>query len=463
MTTRSTPDRSVSLCQTMRGAWPEDCASAIAMSRSRLIPGKTMMADFIVFAPAERQRRRSHASTETRKLSMTVLASSLRAISSAVARALAGSVSLSSSSMTLPARTSFTPAKPSVPRAWAMALPWGSSTPFFSITVTTAFTIPTSLLAALPMHSVSLHRLRAFEVAHAGLGQDAQTLGHFLVGFLDLPQVAAEAVLVHLLVGFAVPQTAIVRADLVGQDDPHLVVFPQPAEFQLEVHQGDADAKQQPGQEVVDAQGQRDDVVQVGGVRPAEAGDVLLRHQRVAEAVVLIIVLDDGAGQAGAFGNAEPLGETAGGDVAEDDLQRNDLHFADQLLAHVQPADEMRRDADLGQAHHQVFADAVVEDPFAGDDALLLRIECGRIVLKILDQGAGFRSLEQDLGFAFVELAAAGHMGFPSAVHPYRPGGRAGIAADPGWQKAGCRRDWAAGQTGRKGARSGGPAANSQS
>ena len=37
----------VSACQTIAGAWPEMSFRARAMSRSRLMPGKTMTADFI--------------------------------------------------------------------------------------------------------------------------------------------------------------------------------------------------------------------------------------------------------------------------------------------------------------------------------------------------------------------------------------------------------------------------------
>src|SRR6476660_2873567 len=49
MTTRSVPAGSaVSACQTIAGARPETSRSARAMSRSRLIPGKTTTADFIL-------------------------------------------------------------------------------------------------------------------------------------------------------------------------------------------------------------------------------------------------------------------------------------------------------------------------------------------------------------------------------------------------------------------------------
>ena len=115
--------------------------------------------------------------------------------------------------------------------------------------------------------------------------------------------------------------------------------------------------------------------------------------------------------------------QAAGGDVAHHHLQRDDLHLADQLLAHVQAADEMGGDADLGQPQHQVFADAVVEHALAGDHALLGAVEGGGVVLEVLHQGARLRPLEQDLGLAFVELAAAGHH-----CSPWRSPRRAGDA-----------------------------------
>ena len=62
-------------------------------------------------------------------------------------------------------------------------------------------------------------------VARAALGQDAEAAGHFLVGLGDLAEVAAEAVLVQLLVGLDVPEPAIVRADLVGEHDAHVLAF----------------------------------------------------------------------------------------------------------------------------------------------------------------------------------------------------------------------------------------------
>ena len=41
--------------------------------------------------------------------------------------------------------------------------------------------------------------------------------------------------------------------------------------------------------------------------------------------------------------------QRAGGDVAHDHLEGNDLDLADQLLAHVEAAHEVRRHADLAE------------------------------------------------------------------------------------------------------------------
>ena len=56
-----------------------------------------------------------------------------------------------------------------------------------------------------------------------------------------------------------------------------------------------------------------------------------------------------------------------------------------------------------------MLGDAVVEHALAADRAALLRVEGGRVVLEILDQRARLGTLVEDLGLAFVDLAAAGH------------------------------------------------------
>ena len=154
-----------------------------------------------------------------------------------------------------------------------------------------------------------------------------------------------------------------------------IVVFPQPPEFQLEIHQLDAGAQKQAGKEIIDADGEIDDVVQILRAGPAERGDVLFAHPGIMQPVILVVIFDDGAGQGGAFLDPQPLGHGAGGDIAHHHFQRNDLDFLDQLLAHVEAAHEMGGHADPGQLGHQIFADAVVEDALAFDRRLLGGVE----------------------------------------------------------------------------------------
>ncbi len=181
-----------------------------------------------------------------------------------------------------------------------------------------------------------------------------------------------------------------------------IFVFEQAPAFHLEVDQTDADAEKQPGEEVVDADGERHDVVDFLRRGPAERGDVLFRHHGVVELVVLVIELDDRARQLGALLDAEALRQRARRDVPHHHLQRHDFDLANQLLAHVEAADEMGRHPDVVEVLKQVLRNPVVEDALALDHLVFLGIERGRIILEVLDQGSRLRTFIQDLGLAFV-------------------------------------------------------------
>ena len=86
-----------------------------------------------------------------------------------------------------------------------------------------------------------------------------------------------------------------------------------------------------------------------------------------------------------------------------------ELDLADQLLAHIEAADEMRRHADVAEQREHMLGNPVVQHAFAVDRPALLRVERGGIILEILDQGARFGTLIENLRFAFVDLAATGH------------------------------------------------------
>src|SRR5215470_682624 len=102
-------------------------------------------------------------------------------------------------SNTLPWRTLATPSTPRDFSAPSMALPWGSRIPVFSVTVTRAFTAPIPL---------ALHQHRAGAGRTLVLHEDAEPLRHFGIGLEQPAEIAAQAVLVQLLVGFDTPQPA---------------------------------------------------------------------------------------------------------------------------------------------------------------------------------------------------------------------------------------------------------------
>src|SRR5215207_2606879 len=119
--------------------------------------------------------------------------------------------------------------------------------------------------------------------------QHAQPARDFLVCLEHAPQVAPEAVLVELVGRRYVPEPAAIWADLVSQQDVHLLVVPLAAELHFEIYESDADAQEQPNQEIVDAQGHSHDLVDLLGGGPAECRYMLFRDHRVIERIVLVI------------------------------------------------------------------------------------------------------------------------------------------------------------------------------
>src|SRR5262249_34642979 len=180
-----------------------------------------------------------------------------------------------------------------------------------------------------------------------------------------------------------------------------------------EVDEPDSDPEEEAGEEIVDADGKRHDVVDLLRRGPAEGGDVLFRDHRVAELLVLVVELDDRARQLGALLDAEALRQRARRHVAHDHLERNDLDLANELLAHAQASDEVGRHPDVVEMLEYVLGDSIVEHALAFDDLVLLRIEGGRVILEILNQRSGLRSFVEDLRLAFIDAATAAHRSVP--------------------------------------------------
>ena len=93
------------------------------------------------------------------------------------------------------------------------------------------------------------HRARALRLL--AVRNDPEPARHLLIGLDQAAHVAAEPVLVELVAGFDVPQPAVVRRDLVGHHGAHHLALIQPAEFELEVDELDADAEKETRQEVI--------------------------------------------------------------------------------------------------------------------------------------------------------------------------------------------------------------------
>jgi hypothetical protein len=144
-----------------------------------------------------------------------------------------------------------------------------------------------------------------------------------------------------------VPEAAAVRADLVREDDAAVVVLPDPAELELEVDEADADAGEQAAHEVVHAHRQSAMSSSPPG-SPAEAGDMLFRRSSDRRARRLVIIFDDRSGELRSLPRSEPLRRLPARRCAPPP-RRHDLDLTDELLAHVEAADEVGRDADLAE------------------------------------------------------------------------------------------------------------------
>src|SRR5262245_44602349 len=267
---------------------------------------------------------------------------------------------------------------------------------------------------------LALHQYRAGALRTLALAHDPEALGDFGIGFHQPAEIAAETILVELVVGLDVPQPAAVGRDLVGHDNAHHLVFPQPPGFHLEVDETDADAEEKPRQKIVDANGKRHDVIDLLRRGPAKGGDVLFRYHRIVELVVLVVELDDRARKLRAFLDAEPLRQRACGDITHHDFERNDLHLANQLLAHVEAANEVRRHSYVVEVLEYIFRDSIVEHALAFDHFVLFGIEGGGVVLEMLDQRSRLRAFIEDLRLAFVNAASAAHGSVPWFVKVHR-------------------------------------------
>src|SRR5690606_126290 len=155
----------------------------------------------------------------------------------------------------------------------------------------------------------------SFAAADKALRQgNTEPLRHFFVGFDNAAQPLAEAVLVHLLTGFLVPQAAAVGAEFVAQYNFAL----EQAELQLEVHQQQAGIVKQLLEDVVDLEGQLAHALQLFGGGPAEGNHMGFVDEGVALGVILEEQLEGWRSEFAALFDTQALDQAAGGVVTHD-------------------------------------------------------------------------------------------------------------------------------------------------
>jgi hypothetical protein len=88
--------------------------------------------------------------------------------------------------------------------------------------------------------------------------------------------------------------------------------------------------------------------------------------------------------------------------------------------------------ADVRQPQHQEFRNPVVEHALAGNGALFLVIEGGRVVLEVLHERARLGPLEHDFRLALVYPSASGHVNRNPRGRPLPPAAVPQAPAPPG-------------------------------
>ena len=131
---------------------------------------------------------------------------------------------------------------------------------------------------------------------------------------------------------------------------------------------------------------------------------MVLVEQGIAQLVVFIGELDGGRVEYDALLHAVPLGEGAGGDVADDDLQGDDGDLLHQGLPVAELLHEVGGDALGLQTAHEVVGHAVVDGALTGDGALFQAVERGGVVLVGHDEQLGIVGAEHLFGLALIDL-----------------------------------------------------------
>ena len=128
-------------------------------------------------------------------------------------------------------------------------------------------------------------------------------------------------------------------------------------------------------------------------------------QQRVVQVVVFIGELHDRLVKNQAFLDTVATGKKAGGEVADDDLQRDDPHLFNGGFPVVELLNIVCGDPMLRQFFHKIIGHSIVDSTFALDDPFLQTVEGGHNIRVI-------RGIDP-FGFPLVELFALLHDGYP--------------------------------------------------
>ena len=138
--------------------------------------------------------------------------------------------------------------------------------------------------------------------------------------------------------------------------------------------------------------------------------------QWVAQLVVLIGKLDGRLGKDNALLHAVALGKGAGGNIPDDNLQRNDGSLLHQGLPVGQLLHQVGGNALLLQQLHHVVGNPVVDGALTGDGSLLQAVERSRVVLVGHQQDLRIVRSVHALSLAFVEHFFLFHGNFPPEI-----------------------------------------------
>ena len=136
---------------------------------------------------------------------------------------------------------------------------------------------------------------------------------------------------------------------------------------------------------------------------------VIFVDQGIAQIVVLIGELNGRSVERDAFLHAVALGEGTGGNVPDNDFQRNDGNLLHEGLALAELLHEMGGDAFLFEPLHQQIAHPVVDDALALNGSFFQTVESGGVVLVVDDQQFGIIRAEYLFGLSFVKLLTLNH------------------------------------------------------